>query len=299
MTSSKWIFLINITFKQEVGLSCAGSNHKHQKRDLGLPKHRQYIKSFIEQDLLNDENVLAVFYGGSMANQKTDLYSDIDLRIVVKEEVYEAYRLTKKQRAQKWGKVLFFEDFPWATHTVAHYDTFIKVDIFYYKIKDIQPSVWLQNIKIVRDWNGLLKNGWSKSRELSYRPNEQKMKIWRAKFLAHVHEVYRRVMRKEIYYALNCLDRLRQLMVIGWYMEAGIQPNAIGDWAKYEGIRSQLTDFQLELLERWFSTRDSDEIMLVITKMMPEFKKVHTHLCHVLGLEENQEWIDEILHMVL
>lgn len=95
----------------------------------------------MSQDLINDENVLSVFYGGSIGNGNTDIYSDIDLRIVVKDEEFERYRKNKKERAKNWGEVLYFEDFPWATHGVAHYDTFIKVDTFYYKTVDIQPSI--------------------------------------------------------------------------------------------------------------------------------------------------------------
>lgn len=276
-----------------------GLNTKYQKRDLELPKYRQNIKKAIEEDLKNDESVLAVFYGGSIANQNTDLYSDIDLRIVVKEEVFEAYRVNKKQRAQNWGNVLFFEDFPWTNYTVAHYDKFIKVDTFYYKIKDIQPSVWLQNIKIVRDTNGILINILEKSMELSYRPNVQEIEIWRTKFFANVHEAYRRVMRTELYYALNCLDSLRLSMVTGWYMNAGIQPNAFGDWAKLEGGRSKLSDLQLRLLEQWHSGRNPNEIMKVINNMIPEFKKLHKSLCVTLGLEEKEEWIEEILNIAL
>ncbi|PWW26641.1 hypothetical protein DFO73_110215 [Cytobacillus oceanisediminis] len=68
-----------------------GLETKHKSRDLEVPKHRQVLLNSIEQDLLNDENVLAVFYGGSLGNQNTDVYSDIDLRIVVKDEVFEEY----------------------------------------------------------------------------------------------------------------------------------------------------------------------------------------------------------------
>lgn len=136
-----------------------GLESKHRERDLNLPKHRQKLIEAIEIDLKNDCNVLAVFYGGSIGAQNTDLYSDIDLRLVVKEEVFEEYRLNKKQRAKNWGTVLFFEDYPWATHSVAHYDYFIKVDSFYYKMNDMKPSVWLQNIKIVHDPTGLMKEG--------------------------------------------------------------------------------------------------------------------------------------------
>ncbi|PUB11127.1 hypothetical protein [Paenisporosarcina sp. OV554] len=272
---------------------------KHRKRDLEIPKHRQTLLNAIEQDLLSDGNVLAVFYGGSLGNQNTDLYSDIDLRVVVKDEVFEKYRLNKKQRAKNWGKVLFFEDFPWATHSIAHYDTFIKVDTFYYKVKDIQSSVWLKNIKIVHDTDGLVNDVLEKSMSLSYTPSAQEVEIWRTKFFAYVHEAYRRTMRKEFYYALNCIDNLRLSMTTAWYMEAGIQPNTFGDWAKLEGARSKLQDWQLVLLAKWLSSREPNEIQNVIKTIVPEFIKTHKSLCEKLGIDENPERVDEILDMVV
>lgn len=272
---------------------------KYRKRDLEIPKHRQTLLNTIEQDLLSDGNVLAVFYGGSIGNQNTDLYSDIDLRVVVKDEVFENYRLNKKQRAENWGRVLFFEDFPWATHSIAHYDTFIKVDTFYYKMKDIQSSVWLKNIKIVLDADGLVNDVLEKSMSLSYIPSAQEVEIWRTKFFSNVHEAYRRAMRKEIYYALNRLDHLRLSMTTAWYMESGIQPNTYGDWAKLEGERSELQDWQLILLSKWQSSREPNEILNVIKSIIPEFIKTHKKLCEKIGIDENPERIDEILDLVL
>ncbi|WP_077324786.1 hypothetical protein [Virgibacillus siamensis] len=276
-----------------------GFETKHRKRDLEIPKHRQILLNTIEQDLLSDENIIAVFYGGSIGNHNTDLYSDIDLRIVVKDEVFEEYRLNKKQRAKKWGKVLFFEDFPWATYSIAHFDTFIKVDTFYFKMKDIQPSVWLQNIKIVHDTNGLVNDVLERSMRLSYKPNVEEIEFWRSKFFAYVHEAYRRTMRKEVYYALHCLDNLRISMVTAWYMEAGIQPNTFGDWAKIEGQRSKLQGWQLSLLADWHSSREPYEILNVINSIVPEFIKVHNSLCEKYEIEENPEKVNEILDMVL
>lgn len=276
-----------------------GLEAKHKERDLDIPKHRQNLITAIEQDLINDINVLAVFYGGSIGNKNTDLYSDIDLRIVVEDEVFEEYRLNKKQRAKNWGNVLFFEDYPWATHTIAHYDSFIKIDCFYYKMKNIQPSVWLQNSRIVYDITGFMKNILEKSTSLSYQLTIEEVDIWRTKFFAYVHEVYRRMMRKEIYYALHCLDNLRLSMTTAWYMEVGIQPNTFGDWSKLEGKRSKLSDWQLSLLEQWFSNREPNEIINVIQSMVPEFKRVHKSLCEKLGIEENPELVDEIINMVM
>jgi len=264
-----------------------------------LPKHREYLIRAIEEDLLYDENILGVFYGGSLGNNNTDLYSDIDLRIVVKDDVFEDYRINKNQRAKKWGRVLFFEDFPYSNYTTAHYDTFIKVDAFYYKTQNMQPSIWLKNIKIIHDTDDLLKNILEKSAKLSYFPSVQEVEIWRTKFLAYVHEIYRRLMRKEIYYALNCLDNLRISIVTGWYMDAGFQPNAFGDWAKIQGNRSKLSKEQLNRLGQWYSSQDSDEIFNVVKKIILEFLNVHNSLCIKLKIKENSKEMEEILNMVL
>lgn len=120
----------------------------HRSRDLEIPQHRQSLITAIESDLVKDSNVLAVYYGGSVGSRSTDLYSDIDLRIVVKDEVFEEYRLNKKKRAKNWGEVLFFEDLPRATHSVAHYKGFIKVDSFYYKMKNIRHLYGFKILKL-------------------------------------------------------------------------------------------------------------------------------------------------------
>lgn len=71
---------------------------KYRERDLKIPEHRGIMLEKIEHDLITDENVLSVFYGGSIGNGNTDIYSDIDLRIVVKDEVFERYRKNKRER---------------------------------------------------------------------------------------------------------------------------------------------------------------------------------------------------------
>lgn len=271
---------------------------KYKTRDDHLPKRRQYLMNAIEKNVLNDKNVLAVFYGGSIGKQNTDLYSDIDLRIVVKDDVFEEYRSRKKERAKKWGTVLFFEDFPWTTYSIAHFDCFIKVDTFYYKKNDLQPSVWLQPIKIVHDPEAIVEPVRQESLQLSYSPTAVEVEIWRTKFFAYVHEIYRRLMRNEIYYALSCVDNIRFSMTTGWYMLTGNQPNTFGDWSKIEGERSLLTDWQLNLLEQWHSSRDPHEIFSVMKSIVHEFKKVHKKLCEAVGIKYDQDEEDLIFNMV-
>ncbi|MCS0824144.1 aminoglycoside 6-adenylyltransferase [Cytobacillus oceanisediminis] len=271
---------------------------KYKRRDSELPRHREKIMHSIEKDLILDQNVLSVFYGGSIGENSTDLFSDIDLRIIVNDKVFEEYRLNKKERAKKWGNVLFFEDNPRASHTVAHYINFIKVDAFYYRSQQLQPSVWLQNIKIVHDMAGVMLALSEKSKGLTYQPALEEVESWRNKFFAYVHEIYRRVSRGEIYYALHCLDNLRISIVTAWHMEAGLQPNTFGDWARLQGTRSKLETWQLKLLEEWFSSPEPSEIMKVMTSMFPEFRRVHACLCHRVGLEENDVLAEKVLGMV-
>lgn len=286
-------------YKRRSCFICVGLETKNKERDILLTKHRQELMDTIELDLIKDENVLAVFYGGSIGNEETDLYSDIDLRIVVKDEVYEEYRLNKKQRASNWGNVLFYEDFHWANYSTAHYRSFIKVDSFYYKTEHMKPSIWTQKLKIVHDPTGLIHGVLTKSVTLTYSPTILEIEHWRTKFFAYLHEAYRRVMRKEIYYALHNLDNLRLSMITGWYMEAGIQPNTFGDWAKLEGDRSKLSERQLTLLVQWHSSREQEEILTVMKSIIPEFIQVHKQLSEQYGVDENTEWVKEIIDLVM
>ncbi|MDN7240811.1 hypothetical protein QWY14_03370 [Planococcus sp. N028] len=208
------------------------------------------------------------------------------------------------QRSETWqsgtGGYCFFEEMdPRSPYTVAHYDDFIKVDTFYYQPKNLTPSVWLKEIKIVKDSNGLMEGIQSSSQLLDYVPTKEEVAIWRNKFLANLHESYRRAMRGEVYYALKSLDSLRLSMASGWYMAQGIQPNGYGYWTHYEGEKSRLTAEQQSHLASWYAGRDASDIVAVSREMLLEFKKVHQSLCEKTGDEENLSRLDEIINLVL
>ncbi|AOV06745.1 aminoglycoside 6-adenylyltransferase [Sporosarcina ureilytica] len=272
---------------------------KHVQRDARISLCRQEIKEAIEQDLAGDPGILAVFYGGSIGNGDADQYSTIDLRIVVADEAFDQFWANKQNRAGRWGNVLFFEEVPHANYSTAHYEQFVKVDIFYYRLKDILPSFWLRNIEVFYDSSGMLVDIIAKSRQLTYKPSVKEIDLWRTKFFAYLHEWYRGIMRSEYYYALNCLDSLRLFMAMGWYMDAGIQPNALGDWAKIEGRRSPLQSWQLDALASWDSSRNPDHMIIVVPKVVEAFKKVHQSLCAKVGLDEDRAWVENIIRKVL
>jgi predicted nucleotidyltransferase len=285
---------------KELSTLCVGFGVKYEKRDLNLPLVLQKRSEAIFKDLSNDPNVLAFFYGGSIAKGNADLFSDLDLRIVVNDEHFEEYRINKKERAKRWGEVLFYEDFPWAAHSVAHYTDFVKVDSFYYMKEHLIPSLYLkQETKIVYDPYNIVNSVWKASQKLTYQLSEEEFEIWRGKFFAHIHEVYRRIKRGELYYALSSLNMLRWSIAAGWDMEKDRLPNQMGVWSTYEGKRSHFEDWQISLLESWNSDRTPTQILSVLHSIIPEFKRLHRSLCDKLSIQEDPKWLNEIFNKII
>ncbi len=277
-----------------------GFFNKHVERDTHIPVERQKLRESIYKDLVRDPNILAFFYGGSLAKGNEDLYSDLDLRIIVKEEAFEAYRSHKKERAKNWGDVLYYEDFPWSPYSIAHFRSFIKVDTFYYRKSDLQPSVYLKHVLIEHDPYGIVDQLRDESQSLTYLFTEQEFEIWRGKFFAYLHEVYRRVHRGEFNYAFQMVNSISYSIVIGWYVEMGEVPNSFGDWSKVEGPRSPLSEEQLSLLAEWdVGKRDTAAIFDVVRLQVKEFIRVHRVLAERIGVAIDEEWVNEIIEMVL
>lgn len=273
---------------------------RHKERDAKLRDEREKLRTAIKNDLSKDEEVLAIFYGGSIARGNDDLYSDLDLRVVVTEESHSKYISNKKDRAKNWGEVLFFEDRgPYVPYSIAHFTNFVKVDTFYYKPQDLQPSVYLkEEADIDFDPYGLVKKVNDDSQEKMYELTVDEFETWRGKFFGYLHYTYRSVLRNETYYAVQNIDWMRWSIVTGWYMEKGYLPNEPGIWSKYEGKRTKLEEWQLNLLESWDCNRNHQSIVNAYKLIIPEFKRVHKVLCKRLDIEESAEWVDKIVEEV-
>lgn len=273
---------------------------RHYNRDLELPKHREHLLQTAVSDLSADSEVLAVYLGGSLAKGNFDVYSDIDLRVVVKSERHKDFVNDKLDRSRRWGNVVFFEDLgPNFAHTVAHYDCFLKIDTFYYKADDLRPSLWLHDTKILFDPHEIVKKIYEDSLKITYSISIEEFEQWRGKVFAYMHEVYRRVMREEISYALQMLNGLSWFAVQGWHMEAGRFPSLWSDWSKVEGARSCLEDWQLSLLNTWYSERDANAIMKSMASMIPEFLRLNKELSRTLEANEKSGLWEQVIHMVL
>lgn len=278
-----------------------GFASKHLERDLSLPKYRDAHLESVLNDLTSDSNVLAIFQAGSLARGTFDNYSDIDLHIIVTTEKKAEFIKGKRNRAAKWGSVLFYEDFnPSSPVVVTHYDSFVKIDSWYHSPEEVVPSIWLKGYKVLYDPNNIISNVLNESSNIVYKPTADEVEFWRGKLMAFIHETYRAVMRGEIYYSLANLDRVRWLVVYGWYMEMEQHLDSpYGVWSKIEGERSKLDQVQLSLLKSWECGRNTEQIMRTINGVIPEIFRLNKQLSNQVNIEENEDDIKRIINMVV
>ncbi len=269
-------------------------------RDSALIDNIHQLKRQIEQDYKSDPDVLGLFYGGSIGRGDLRKYSDVDLRVLVKSESLSHFIETKRERTMRWGNVLFWEEQSTeAPYTSAHYDIFIKVDLFYYRINDIIASTWLSEIEIVFDPCNLLKPIQEKSQHCVVSVTREDWYFFCTKFLAHLHETYRKLLQDQYLYAISCIEKMSWIIVSGWYLIAGKQPNSYGDWSKYEGDRSALQPEQLKKLSSWTCKRDKNHIWAIVQNLLPEFCKIEEQLAKLAKIKETDRlWISKAIALV-
>lgn len=272
---------------------------RHLERDSKLPESRKILLQKALDDLSGDPNVLAIYQAGSLAKGNFDHYSDIDLHTIVLAEKKAGFIREKKERAKKWGDVLFYEDFhPASPVVVAHYASFVKVDSWYQSLDEVKPSIWLKGCETLYDPNNLIGPILKESAAIVYKPSSEEVLFWRGKVLAFIHETYRAVMREEYYYALANLDRIRWLVVSGWYMEMDQHLDSpYGVWSKIEGKRSKLSERQLSLLACWDSSRNAAQIMVTMKNMIPEILWLNTCLSEKVGIDADHVNMKRIMEI--
>ncbi|WP_207942541.1 hypothetical protein DOK78_000814 [Enterococcus sp. DIV2402] len=197
--------------------------------------------------ITNISIIQGTFLGGSLATGNADAYSDIDFRIVLAPTVDKNIFLTTLLK--KLEPILFIET-KTTFYAVIHFPSFIKLDVFVYYPDELPPSPWLATIHILKDTNELLQHIKEDSQKSPYHPTQAEVDVFLAKYYANLHEFYRRLKRQETIYAQTCRFMLIHCLISFWYMEQGYPPNNLGDWSKYEGARSKLTNTQKNTVQQ-------------------------------------------------
>ncbi|MBO0437555.1 hypothetical protein [Vagococcus fluvialis] len=273
--------------------------------DSNLPVDRDRLKNRLIRLVKEDEEILGCFFSGSIGTKTEDNYSDIDARIIVKDNINLKRKQVEIIRAI--GKYLFIEKLE-EKSSIIHYDTFIKLDLFVYTVEDLTPSIWMKNIAIVKDF-GLLEDLSKKSQSLSYSITQKEFDELINNYYADYFELYRCWKREEYNYLDHLILSMKHCLVSMWYVSKGFVPNPAMDWAKYEGRKTKLTHleanfilsytpFELEQLEEFtkkmeilvFEAAEKISTYNRLSFSQETFRKVHRRISFKVELlEENKE----------
>ncbi|MGX7010276.1 nucleotidyltransferase domain-containing protein [Lactococcus cremoris] len=228
-----------------------------------LTEKRQKLLDKIVRNLAPNPDVLGIFLGGSLAVGNADEFSDVDFRVVVRENVEKSDFLSNFIRT---CENLAFIETQAESYAVLHFDSFVKLDVFIYHQKELAPSIWLQKIKILKD-DGFLSNLTAQSAPLTYQLTQAEFDEVLAKFYAWFHELYRRNARGEQNYTELCSLMLKNIWANFCYMSRGLQSNSLGDWSKLEGKRSKLTEAEQAFLTKHTPVKNVENFMTELSDL--------------------------------
>ena len=214
------------------------NNNLKEKRDMLLTE----VKEFCFRN-----NVNTFFLGGSLATENADKFSDIDFRVVLKEEESKSQFLEHFLN-EIHSKIAFIETLT-SFCAVVHFSDFVKLDLFVYYPSDLVANVWLKDILILQDNQKILQFLKNESSKMDYLVKEEELENYLIKYTSYLHELYRRSKRKEYNYCEHCTLMMKHILVSLWLIENGDIPNDLGDWSKYEGSRSSLNLRQQKFID--------------------------------------------------
>ena len=178
---------------------------------------QEKLEDFLVKLYFDDDNISGIFISGSLANNTYDQYSDVDIRYIFNQNddnLIKYYQNDFKEKLNGWiNKVLFYEPCYFNNALIPHFDNFIKADAFFYTQKMLTPSVWLKDIKVVKDQNGFCENIKAVSQNLQNIPSVDSINNDILKYFACSHECYRGIKRNEFLYADYLLDSMKFIII--------------------------------------------------------------------------------------
>jgi len=234
-----------------------------------MPTHEQRSKLLnnIVNYFKDDIRVLGVFVSGSFAENTTDEYSDLDVRIVLEEDFLKEAIEDMEKFPKAWGNLLYNElPYEFNNCCISHFDNFLKAEVLYYTISDLTPSPWHKNISIYKDTNNLIKNLKDNSQIIDFKPNVNEVNRCINDFYAAIHETYRRLKRGELFFAIRLLEKAKEKLINLWDY---IKENPTRQWYKLE---RRIEPEGMNLLMNTFPTYDERAIYVNMIKIIESFE---------------------------
>ncbi|WP_436875091.1 nucleotidyltransferase domain-containing protein [Mammaliicoccus sciuri] len=218
-------------------------------------------KIMIDHYINKKDEILAAFYGGSLARNDSDIYSDIDLRIVINDDAKSEIFIC--EFIDLFENILFIEE-KTSNFSVLHLVDLLKIDVFIFYKDELTPSIWMNNIYILKDDNDFLSQIKIQANKTVTISPERIVYI-RNKYLAYLIETYKREKREEFHYVNYSINMMANIICYLWYLDINEEPNSLGDWSKYQGTRSKLNPYRIDILNELL-TKDYFDQRITLNK---------------------------------
>ncbi|WP_319420064.1 nucleotidyltransferase domain-containing protein [Pleurocapsa sp. FMAR1] len=260
---------------------------------------RQHIQNKVVEYFLDHKGVEALYIQGSIAEGSTDEFSDIDFRVLVKPNVYQQFISERFDAPKKWGEWLYNE---WAGSSwvcVSHFKPFNKVDVLYFKPTELKPSPWFTlPTKVIYDPQNLIQQVIQASQALEFTLlNIEDLDRLISKGLAYAEEIYRRVMRGELFYAQSQLDSFRCVLIqFDDYLHHSLPSSGFGSPSHFEERGSKAL---IEIMRFSYTSLEQQSILRSLEQLLKAYQSQIIQLHDQFSLQRDRKtdlyWINTIL----
>ena len=260
---------------------------------------RQNLLDGMTEYFLAKEGIEVLYIQGSVAAGTTDEFSDIDFRVVIDVDRYEQVTSERFEAPKHWGDWIYNEwtDRFWVC--VSHFKPFNKVDVVYLKPEHIQPSPWyLLPTQIVYDRQNLIKETIRASKGIEFTLEVNEINRLISKGLAYAEEVYRRVMRDELFYAQSLLDTFRGFLIQfdDYSQNSPFMSSASPSHFEQRGSRTLI-----ETLKLSYTPLERQPMLYALSKLLKVYQSQVVELHEKLPLQRDQitdlGWISTMLSL--
>lgn len=134
-----------------------------------LPQQAAVLRRAV-QDFERDDRVTGLVLSGSLAFGERDRWSDVDLYIVADEQFDAVFEERQHAAAGVGQPVAEFTVLGQSSDHIVLYSDLVKIDLMYYRARDVQPHRKWANALVLKDARGSLNDVQERSRALRVAP---------------------------------------------------------------------------------------------------------------------------------
>jgi len=248
-----------------------------------MPAHRALLERAVDH-FRDDERVMGMILGGSLAHGVPDFYSDIDLYIVTHDEFFDALFDEREAAALAMGSALFrftVDPIPGGSRDyIIVYPGAVKLDLMYHRESEISPEPKWAGCVVLKDVSGMFEDVLVRSRGLApLVPMSEELLELEQKFWTLCWYVFGKIVRGELWEALDGIHTIRRDVLLPML-----------DWTSgrpHEGYRRLETKLEPEIAERLMDTLgplESEALYRALQAEISLFRNLRKPLFEFCGL---------------